>query len=171
MQNYKTELQTAVAKALKPFAADIKKIQNAEAEHRAAAAAHNTFSAEDHFEQVRNRAIGGDKGALAEMASAPELRDVKKRFAAIEDLHDRAREAVVENSRPLWQSAAQAMLPVIDKISAAAQKQLDEVSDAIGEPRRESTVAANDCAGLRSWCEAMIAGRDADRSLVNDFIK
>ena len=160
--NIQKHLTETLRRAAAPFAKDIKAFFAKDAQLRAEVSSYNSFAAEDAFEQLRARAVSGDAEAMAEIKANPRLSDWKRKYVALEEIADQARTNHIATNRKHFIAAAEQMLKQIDGIAKLAQAQLDEATDAMGEPRVLSAWAEHRLPALQAYLQSIVRGADAD---------
>jgi len=163
LTNYSTILDDKIKVAIKPHASALRTALAKDQQLRARVGGFGNQDAEDFADSLR-AAVADSEGSQETIDNflkwgAFDARMVKGAFMQLQDCMEAARATNLERTRAAINAAAKAALDVVEKMSAEAQRQYDEVTAELGEARGTCGFVATTAAELRERFKSILEGR------------
>jgi len=166
-------LEAAVRKAVKPYANKLRQFFSELPSHNENIARWSGARAEEDWYALHDRASHGDKEAQKTLEGLPlaDYRSWLKRYATMETVHYNTYQNWHAGFNQAFVDVSKDVLAEADKVAVFAQRQLDEVHAAIGEPKTPSAFVAGELNHDRVLCNNIISDRaEKDPSFLKAYL-
>lgn len=173
LQNPEPLLKDAVRKALRPYAPKLREFFDELPGHHERINRWSAAQAEEDWYDLHDKASHGDKAAQKTLESLPlaDYRSWLKRYGTMESVHHATYENWHKTFVPTFRDAARDVLEAAKRVGEFAQRQLDELHEAVNEPKTPSAWANGDCNHVVVLCRYILDDRaEADPTFFREYV-